>query len=150
MQGQVPNIPKPRLCALLRDLVAPALLARCESLGIGVSSVAWCKQMIQADWGCSAGGLVRLRLGQEGATAGARCLHGQDQESLLWKKYTVSDAAFFLREPPKDLVELHNVNGTWQVASNLYPDWRDGISSQNCWASTASCSSSRRTGFWRT
>ena len=37
MQGQVPNIPKPRLCALLRDLVAPALLARCESLGIGVS-----------------------------------------------------------------------------------------------------------------
>ena len=33
----VPNVPKPRLGALLRSLVTPALLACCESLGIGVS-----------------------------------------------------------------------------------------------------------------
>ena len=36
------------------------------------------------------------------------------------------------------------------MASNLYPDWRDGISFQKCRASTASWSSARRTGFWRT
>ena len=80
---------------------------------------AWCKQMMQADWGCSAGALLQLRLGQEDTTvtAAARCLHGQDQESLFWKYYTVSDAAFFLPTPPKDTVELFN--GTWQVASNL-------------------------------
>ena len=31
---------------------------------------------------------------------------------VCFEKKTVSDAAFFLREPSKDLVELFNVNGT--------------------------------------
>ena len=78
------NIPKPRLGALLVDLVAPALLCTRESLGTGVSGCCMMyKQMAQTDWGCSAGALILLRLHcHEGTTATARCLHGQDQDSL--------------------------------------------------------------------
>ena len=78
------NIPKPRLGALLVDLVAPALLCTRESLGTGVSGCCMMyKEMAQTDWGCSAGALILLRLHcHEGTTATARCLHGQDQDSL--------------------------------------------------------------------
>jgi hypothetical protein len=111
-QGQVPNVPKPRLGALLRSLVTPALLACCESLGIGVSGCC----MMQTD---DAGRLRLQRWRSCWTPARARRYHHEGAVparpgpgKFALKKNTVSDAAFFLREPPKDLVELHNVNGT--------------------------------------
>ena len=67
-KGQVPNIPKPRLCALLCDLDAPAFLARCEALGIGVSGCC----MMQTD---DAGRLRLQRWRPSSTPAQARRYH---------------------------------------------------------------------------
>ena len=81
--------PSPALARSLATLLRQRFSHAASPWASACRGVAWCKQMMQADWVCSAGGLVRLRLGQEGATAGARCLHGQDQK-VCFEKNTLS------------------------------------------------------------